>query len=52
MSTFDVDDLQEVVNKNNQARMMFAKQAQLILDEEQVIFENWLDSLQVVPTIK
>jgi glutamyl-tRNA reductase len=25
VSTFDVDDLQEVVNKNNEARMKFAK---------------------------
>lgn len=31
--------------------MKFAKQAELILDEEQVMFENWLDSLTVVPTI-
>lgn len=32
--------------------MKFAKEAEIILDQEQRQFENWVKSMEVVPTIK
>ena len=47
----DVDDLQEVVARNQEARQKVAREAQGLLDEESRLFLEWWDSLEAVPTI-
>ena len=47
----DVDDLQEVVARNQEARQQVAREAQGLLDEESRLFLEWWDSLEAVPTI-
>jgi glutamyl-tRNA reductase len=49
---FNVDDLKEVVSKNKEERRKAAEEAQVLLDQEQLAFEAWRDSLETVPTIK
>ena len=49
---FNVDDLKEVVSKNKEERKKAADEAQQLLDQEQLTFEAWRDSLETVPTIK
>ena len=49
---FNVDDLKEVVSKNKEERRKAADEAQVLLDQEQLTFEAWRDSLETVPTIK
>ena len=49
---FNVDDLKEVVSKNKEERRKAADEAQVLLDQEQLSFEAWRDSLETVPTIK
>lgn len=49
---YNVDDLAEVVSANKDARMAAAKEAEVLLHEEQMAFEAWRDSLETVPTIK
>ena len=46
-----VDDLQEVVARNQEARQKVAREAQGLLDEESRLFLEWWDSLEAVPTI-
>lgn len=52
VSLYDVDDLQQVVEKNLAERKKEALKANLLVTEELGRFMNWLDSLLVVPTIK
>ena len=49
---YDVDDLEEVVARNLAGRKEEAVKAERIVEEEAIKFENWLESLAVVPTIK
>ncbi len=49
---FNVDDLKEVVSKNKEERRKAAEEAEVLLDQEQLAFEAWRDSLETVPTIK
>ena len=49
---YNVDDLKEVVSKNKEERKKAADEAQQLLDQEQLTFEAWRDSLETVPTIK
>ncbi|KAK9906766.1 hypothetical protein WJX75_007579 [Coccomyxa subellipsoidea] len=49
---FNVDDLKEVVSKNKEERRKAADEAQVLLEQEQLSFEAWRDSLETVPTIK
>jgi glutamyl-tRNA reductase len=49
---YNVDDLKDVVDKNKEARRAAAKEAEVLLHEEQLAFEAWRDSLETVPTIK
>jgi glutamyl-tRNA reductase len=51
VEAFDVDDLQEVVARNQEARQQVAREAQGLLDEEGRLFLDWWDSLEAVPTI-
>jgi glutamyl-tRNA reductase len=48
---FDVDDLQEVVERNQAVRRELAHQAELLLDEDERIFMEWWAGLEAVPTI-
>ncbi len=47
----DVDDLHEVVARNQDARLQMAKEAEILIEEEARIFLEWWASLEAVPTI-
>ncbi len=47
----DVDDVQQIVERNASGREAEAKLAERILEAEQIRFERWLASLEVVPTV-
>ena len=47
----DVDDLQEVVARNQDARQQIALEAQSLIDAESNNFLEWWSSLEAVPTI-
>lgn len=49
---YDIDDLQAVVERNVASRRNEARRAERIVEEEAIKFEDWLDTLKVVPTIK
>ena len=49
--SYDVDDLQEVVERNVAARQQLAQQAEVLLDEDRQAFLDWWDGLEAVPTI-
>ncbi len=51
VSLHDVDDVQEIVERNASGREAEARQAESILDAERTSFERWLGSLEVVPTV-
>ncbi len=51
VESHDVDDLQEVVARNQEARQQVALQAEGLLQEEGRLFLEWWDSLEAVPTI-
>jgi glutamyl-tRNA reductase len=48
---FDVDDLQEVVNRNQEARREMAQEAEALLAEESRLFLEWWDGLEAVPVL-
>ncbi|MFD2046236.1 glutamyl-tRNA reductase [Ornithinibacillus salinisoli] len=48
---YDIDDLQHIVDKNLQERKKAAEKIELMLEEEIVIFNEWLKTLGVVPVI-
>lgn len=48
---YDIDDLKEVVEENLGARKDEAQKAQSIVAEEILVFEQWLKSLEIQPTI-
>jgi len=49
---YDIDDLQTVVDANLKFRESEAKKAQLIISEEMEKVEEWMITLEVIPTIK
>jgi glutamyl-tRNA reductase len=49
---YNVDDLQAVVNSNVKDRAKEAEKAEAIVHTEVGTFQKWVNSLQVVPTIK
>ncbi|NQU63628.1 MAG: glutamyl-tRNA reductase [SAR324 cluster bacterium] len=49
---YDIDDLQSVVDTNLKIREAEAEKAQVVIEEEIVKMEEWLVTLDVVPTIK
>ena len=51
VSLYDVDDVQGIVERNASGREAEAKRAESLLAAEQVRFERWLSSLEVVPTV-
>ncbi len=48
---YDVDDLQEVVNRNQEARREMAQEAEALLAEEARLFLEWWDGLEAVPVL-
>ena len=48
---YDVDDLQNVMEKNVKSRTEHAKHAELIIDDVERSFSRWLEGLKVLPTI-
>lgn len=51
VESHDVDDLQEVVERNQEARSKEGREAEALLKEEGRLFLEWWDSLEAVPTI-
>jgi len=51
IALYDMDDLQAEVARNLSGRQAEAEEARAIVREEVARFEDWLDSLDVVPTI-
>jgi glutamyl-tRNA reductase len=51
VSLHDIDDVQQIVERNASGREAEAKLAERIIDAELDRFERWLASLEVVPTI-
>ncbi|ABK46129.1 glutamyl-tRNA reductase [Magnetococcus marinus MC-1] len=49
---YDMDDLNKIVNDNRQDRAEAAQAAMQIIEGETPLFIQWLDTLDVVPTIK
>jgi glutamyl-tRNA reductase len=51
VQSFDVDDLQEVVARNQEARREIAAEAEGMLAEEARLFLEWWDGLEAVPVV-
>jgi glutamyl-tRNA reductase len=51
VSVHDIDDVQQIVERNANGREAEARRAELIIETELDRFERWLASLEVVPTI-
>src|SRR5215213_371345 len=51
VGVFDIDDVQQIAERNASGREAEAKRAELIIEGELDRFERWLASLEVVPTI-
>ncbi len=51
VTLYDIDDLQDVVDKHHHARELAATLAVKIIDEEMAQFLKWHNSLYVIPTI-
>jgi glutamyl-tRNA reductase len=51
VTLYDMDDLQRQVARNLSVREAEATRARSIVDEEAARYENWLATLEVVPTI-
>jgi glutamyl-tRNA reductase len=51
VSLTDIDDVQQIVERNASGREAEARRAERVLDVEQDRFERWLAALEVVPTI-
>jgi len=51
IEAFDVDDLQEVVSRNQEFRKKIAKEAESLIKDEKGQFLEWWASLEAVPVI-
>jgi glutamyl-tRNA reductase len=51
VESYDVDDLQEVVSRNQEARREIAAEAEGLLEEEGRLFLEWWDGLEAVPVV-
>ena len=51
VSLHDIDDVQQIIERNTSGREAEARRAELLIDAEHDRFERWLASLEVVPTI-
>ncbi|MBN1192351.1 MAG: glutamyl-tRNA reductase [Coriobacteriia bacterium] len=48
---YDIDDLSGVVESNLEERMVEARRAEAIVEEEIAVFFGWIESMEVVPTV-
>lgn len=48
---YDIDDLQNVVDANMKEREKESHKAIKMIEKEVMLFLNWLDSLEVIPTV-
>ena len=48
---YDIDDLKDIVEENSEQRRQEAVKAERIIAEEVIRFGNWLQTLEIVPTI-
>ncbi len=48
---YDIDDLSGVVESNLEERMVEARRAETIIEEEIAAFFGWVESMEVVPTV-
>jgi glutamyl-tRNA reductase len=51
VSLHDIDDVQQIVERNASGREAEARRAEKVIDAELDRFERWLASLEVVPTV-
>ena len=51
VASYDVDDLQEVVARNQETRREIAAEAEVLLEEEARLFLEWWDGLEAVPVV-
>ncbi|MBA3866804.1 MAG: glutamyl-tRNA reductase [Solirubrobacterales bacterium] len=51
VSVHDIDDVQQIVERNASGRESESRRAELIIEAELDRFERWLAALEVVPTI-
>ena len=51
VGSYDVDDLQEVVTRNQEARREIAAEAEGLLEEDGRQFLDWWDGLEAVPVV-
>jgi glutamyl-tRNA reductase len=51
VSVYDIDDVQQIVERNASGREAEARGAELIIESELDRFERWLAALEVMPTI-
>ena len=51
VESFDVDDLQEVVSRNQEFRKKIAQEAETLIKDERSLFLEWWASLEAVPVI-
>lgn len=51
VSVYDIDDIQQIVERNAGVREAEATRAEQIIEDELDRFQKWLASLEVVPTI-
>jgi glutamyl-tRNA reductase len=51
VGVYDIDDVQQIVERNASGREAEAREAERIIETELDRFERWLASLEVVPTI-
>jgi glutamyl-tRNA reductase len=51
VSVYDIDDIQQIVERNAGSREAEATRAERIIEDELDRFEKWVASLEVVPTI-
>lgn len=49
---YDIDDLQNIVNDNLEERSREAVKGERLVEEAVIKFQRWLDTLNLVPTIK
>jgi glutamyl-tRNA reductase len=48
---YNIDNLQDIVDENVKSRRQEAERAEAIVNEEVLAFRNWLNTLEVIPTI-
>ena len=51
VKVFDIDDLQAIVERNQAGRASHLSEAEEVVEAEVVRFCDWMDTLQVVPTV-